>query len=156
MQDYDVDLEYMPLSDDLGRRPWDAALLSFIQLARIQSQAYETLFSPAADKRTPRDRHVTVEALTKRLENWRESWSQLETAQATRKELFDVVFGGLVDVVYYSTLALVHRALSPPKSPDMIIEPCFEYARQSLQAATSLHSRYMEASAESLTFFTTW
>ena len=156
IQDFDVDVEFMEPSEDPGKRPWDAALFLFIQLAKIQAHAYETLYSPASDKRSARDRQVIVDTLAKRMAKWHESWSQLDGSQAHRKEMLDNTLGGLVDVVYYSTLTLVYRALSPPKTTDAIVEPCFDSARSSLRAHISLHARYAELGPEPLAYYSVW
>ena len=56
IQDFDVDLDPLPVSKDPGRRAWDEGLLLSLQFAKIQAQTYELLYSPASRKRTTIDR----------------------------------------------------------------------------------------------------
>lgn len=155
IQDFDVSVEPYAKSPDPGRRAWDSALFMFIDFARIQSQIYRDLYSPAAIRSDSSPRHSLVDILAQKLTEWRRSWCELDRAEIDRRDLFDLTFG-LVDVSYYSTLTLLYRAVDLTKSAAAIVEPCFENARKSLEAHVAMHERYRQMDSQALAYFSVW
>ncbi|KAF4466986.1 c6 transcription factor [Fusarium albosuccineum] len=155
IQDVDVDVEPLTISSDPGREPWDATLFMFIDYVRIQAQIYEDLYSPASRRRNTGDRQTIVDNLSERLADWHQSWSQLDSSRGHNKRVFDSMFGP-TDVSYYSTLTLLHHALNPSASTNIISESCFEAAKKGLRSYMSVDAQYSLLEPESLAFFAVW
>ncbi|KAJ3537138.1 hypothetical protein NM208_g6436 [Fusarium decemcellulare] len=155
IQDVDVDAEPFAISSDPGREPWDATLFMFIDYVKIQAQIYEDLYSPASRRRNTGDKQAIVDNLSERLADWHQSWSQLDSSRAHGKRVFDSMFGP-ADVSYYSTLTLLHHALNPSASTNIISESCFEAAKKGLRSYMSVYAQYSLLEPESLAFFAVW
>ena len=56
IQDFDIDVRYATSSSDPAIRPWDDSFIYMIELARVEGQVYNRLYSAAALKATSSER----------------------------------------------------------------------------------------------------
>ncbi|KAM5378116.1 hypothetical protein ACJZ2D_004574 [Fusarium nematophilum] len=155
IQDVDVDIEPYQISDDPGRKPWDSSLFLFIDFAKMQTQIYETLYSPASRRHSRAEREIIVDALSKRLADWHQSWHDLDRSQAYQRSIFDCTFGP-AEVTYYSTLTLLYRAVDLSGFSNNISEPCFEAAKKGLQGHVAVHAQYASSGPEAMALYAVW
>lgn len=76
IQDFEVDVQYPPLSTDPGVRPWEDIFILYVRMARIQGQIYSRLYSPAGVKAQQSERLQCISDLKAAMEQWRVDLSQ--------------------------------------------------------------------------------
>lgn len=153
--DYDVDIEPSTISQDPGRKPWDESHQLFVDLSRIQAHIYEVLYSPAARRLASAERQSAVDKFSQQLAHWHGRWCQLDNSEIYDKEAFETIFVP-VDVVYYSILTILHRAVSVTKSAKTIPPACYEAAAQSLRASAFVFSNYALAEPSKIALYAVW
>ncbi|KAH0846866.1 hypothetical protein FOPE_11223 [Fonsecaea pedrosoi] len=70
IQDFEIDTGYPAISTDPGAQLWDQATVISIQLARLQGQIYDRLYSPSAQKASHSERERRIDDLASQLEEW--------------------------------------------------------------------------------------
>jgi hypothetical protein len=153
--DYDVDIEPSHISQDPGRKPWDESHQLFIDLSRIQAHVYKVLYSPAARRLASAERQSAVDKFSQQLARWHERWCQLDSSEVYDKETFEVLFVP-VDVAYYATLTILHRAVSVSRSAKTISPACYEAAVKSLQTSAFVFSNYTLAEPSRVALYAVW
>lgn len=66
-QDYDIDVQYNSISKDPQLKPWDMIAVLSIELAKIQGQVYDELYSARASKKSREERNASIDRLSKDL-----------------------------------------------------------------------------------------
>ncbi|RMJ20164.1 hypothetical protein CDV36_000281 [Fusarium kuroshium] len=140
IQDLDVDTGLNAVSDEPGRTPWDQAFASFVEFARIQGKIYDSLYSPSAKKSQPENRVAVAFDLESQLSAWHANWTKIDFSEAFDYESFAATFGP-ADIIYYSSLTLIHRGTASSGSAQDISPACYEAAHQGLQAHLNYYPR---------------
>lgn len=76
-QDYDIDVEKFTPSSDPKIYPWDMAMLGLIELARLQGQIYDRLYSARALGQRLEERSRTVEELLDEFSTWESNFKKV-------------------------------------------------------------------------------
>lgn len=155
IQDWDVDAKPCPISSDPRQAPWDLALKSFTDLARIQGRIYEKVYSPAAKARVATDRLVDISVLESELYQWHSEWIRIDSSIAYGKDLYDITFAP-ANIVYHSILTLIHRGTTLSDSACDISPACFEAARRGLQAHLTYYPLLNASGHEALCAYAIW
>lgn len=129
IRDDDVDVDLPTIHPDPRLAPWDQALLGYVHLTRIESRIYDRLYTASALRRTPQERLAIVSDLSQQLEHWQRSLSPRNTAECLYPDVFDVIHGSPLLVVYNSLLTTLHRAtFATNDSPGTITQACYDAA----------------------------
>ncbi|KAI8716839.1 Fungal-trans domain-containing protein [Fusarium sp. LHS14.1] len=155
IQDLDVDTGLNAVSDEPGRTPWDQAFVSFVEFARIQGKIYDSLYSPAAKKSQPESRVVVAFDLESQLSAWHANWTKIDFSEAFDYESFAATFGP-ADIIYYSSLTLIHRGTASSGSAQDISPACYEAAHQGLQAHLNYYPRLSCSADHVLSNYAFW
>lgn len=155
IQDMDVDVDPLEISQRPHRRPWDMVFSAFIELSRIQLRIYEKLYSPSASRASDEERRAVVGCLSSMLSQWYVVWRNIDYAHACRQDLFEFSLAA-IDVVYYSILTLTHRGASSSNSASDITPQCFEAARKELIAHTTAYPRFSSGGYASSFSYSIW
>ncbi|KAH7268663.1 hypothetical protein B0J15DRAFT_486866 [Fusarium solani] len=155
IQDLDVDTGLNAVSDEPGRTPWDQAFASFVEFARIQGKIYDSLYSPAAKKQQPEHRVAVAIDLESQLSTWHANWTKIDFSEAFDYESFAATFGP-ADIIYYSSLTLIHRGTASSGSAQDISSACYEAAHQGLQAHLNYYPRLSCSADHVLSNYAFW
>ncbi|KAI8675850.1 Fungal-trans domain-containing protein [Fusarium keratoplasticum] len=155
IQDLDVDTGLNAVSDEPGRTPWDQAFASFVEFARIQGKIYDSLYSPAAKKQQPEHRVAVAIDLESQLSTWHANWTKIDFSEAFDYESFAATFGP-ADIIYYSSLTLIHRGTASSGSAQDISPACYEAAHQGLQAHLNYYPRLSCSADHVLSNYAFW
>ncbi|KAK6213861.1 c6 transcription factor [Colletotrichum tabaci] len=155
IQDMDVDVDPLEISQRPHRRPWDMVFSAFIELSRIQLRIYEKLYSPSASRASDEERRSVVGCLSSMLSQWYVVWRNIDYTHACRQDLFEFSLAA-IDVVYYSILTLTHRGASSSNSASDITPQCFEAARKELIAHTTAYPRFSSGGYASSFSYSIW
>lgn len=167
LQDYDIALpKAIPGTGSIIGRvagpaaapdPWKDVLAFWIQLAEIQGQTYEYLYSSTALQRSVEERVESARMLVAKLTTVAARTSELHAvlaAEESRKndDAFALMSINMAlksdEVSHYSALALIYRAIPPSEHgrPSRFNDECIAAAR----AAFASHQECMEITASSL------
>lgn len=67
--DWDIDVKMFQISKDPAIRPWGMGAVIFIELARIQGQMYEQLYSISASSQSSTERLKVIDVLSRSLDH---------------------------------------------------------------------------------------
>ena len=137
--DFDLDLQHIPISEDIRRAPWDNALVECSKFAHLQGCIYDRLYSSGARKLNDIERQDVIHDLSTRLSRWYNGWCRIDSSHVFDQALFKNTFDPM-HVVYYSAMTLLYRGATTARAPLDISPCCFETARRGLQAHLAYYS----------------
>ncbi|KAG6356698.1 hypothetical protein INS49_014572 [Diaporthe citri] len=147
IQDFDTDIQQVPISEDPKRAPWDIAFVACTNLAHLQGCLYEGLYSSAARKHTKEVRSEVVSSLAAKLAQWYDDWLHINSSAAFDRTLLGRTFEPM-HIVYYSVLTLLYRGETMSNSASEISPRCFEAARQGLQAHLAYYPKIVSSGSQ--------
>ncbi len=72
--DYDIDVDLCTPSTNPKFRPWDQAMVAFVEFSRLQGCMYDDLYSAKARRQQPEVRSRAIEELSSRFSSWHKSF----------------------------------------------------------------------------------
>lgn len=93
--------------------------------------------------------------LEARLAKWYDEWLQIDSTEAYYSHVYRAIFMP-VDVVYYSTLTLLHRGSTCSNMPVHVSNECFTAARQALTAHLRIFPKVAVGGAEAVSYYGVW
>lgn len=147
IQDFDMDIRQVSVSEDPKRAPWDLAFVACTNLTHLQGCLYEGLYSSTAKKHTKEERREMVSVLASKLAHWYDDWLHINSSAAFHRSLLERTFEPM-HIVYYSVLTLLYRGETMSESVSEISTRCFEAARQGLQAHLAYYPKIVSSGSQ--------
>lgn len=140
LQDWDISIN-RPVRSPESAHPdgfqWLDMNYYWVQVAEIQGQVYEHLYSPGAFLKSNDERSGWAECTAGRLRECHDA-RERGIGPYTGDLMGDVsrLLAHSDEVVYHSVMALIYRAIPPPisQAPSTFSQDCVNSARKSLQA----------------------
>ncbi|PMB73106.1 putative transcriptional regulatory protein C11D3.07c [Beauveria bassiana] len=158
IQDFDVDVPQLNISEDARQAVWDESLRSFTRFSRIQSKIYRKIYSPGAIATLavePSKRQARVAKFAGELNEWYMEWKQVNSADAYYPMVHQHTFMA-VEVIYYSVLTLLHRGSTNSNSPSDISPECFAAARQGLESHLRIFPAVLAHGPGTVSYYGVW
>lgn len=155
IQDYDVDVQPVTVSEDPKRAPWDKSFQAFVQFSTIQGRIYRKLYSPMARCTSLADRQAIVARLAAQLTQWYADWQKVDYSGAYHSQIFRTTFAA-VDVTYYSVLTLLYRGATASDAIVDISPDCFQAAKQGLEAHLEFYPEAVSRGKDAVSTYAIW
>ncbi|OAG43495.1 hypothetical protein AYO21_02432 [Fonsecaea monophora] len=155
IQDFEIDTGYPAISTDPGAQLWDQATVISIQLARLQGQIYDRLYSPSAQKASHSERERRIDDLASQLEEWHIETRKFKASLQGQSQVYDLTLANW-DITYYSSLTTVLRAPSLPSAGTVINPRCLKVARLGLQTHLRYSPEFQRSDLLTATDYANW
>ena len=174
LQDFDMDVKPPAPSSDPKICPWDEAFCSMIELAGIQGDTYNKLYSPSAMKHSSSERLKDIKRLKLAIEECKRgrdkvlnplSYSspkdsshtnsfQIDYSKADQPQIHELSLKTW-DILYYSVLTSILRAYTSTEDGEIGHE-CFTAARMCLLSHLECFPGYADSGLVTVADYANW
>ncbi|CAG7998278.1 unnamed protein product [Penicillium olsonii] len=154
LQDFDMDVKPPAPSSDPKICPWDEAFCSMIELAGIQGDTYNKLYSPSAMKHSSSERLKDIKRLKLAIEECKRGRDKIDYSKADQPQIHELSLKTW-DILYYSVLTSILRAYTSTEDGEIGHE-CFTAARMCLLSHLECFPGYADSGLVTVADYANW